>query len=173
MNRFILMLAALAVTAAGTAAADWPSATATLKDAQGKAAGTATFTDTAGVVQMKLKATGLTPGKHGIHVHEVGKCDGDFKSAGAHYNPHGKKHGGQSDAGAHAGDLPNLTADADGKASLQTTLHGVTLEEGAHNSLLDKDGSALVIHAKEDDERTDPSGNSGDRVVCGVLTRAP
>lgn len=172
MNRMILTLAALTLTA-GTAAADSSTATAALKDAQGKPTGTATFTATGGIVQLKLKATGLSPGKHGIHVHEVGRCDGDFKSAGAHYNPHGKKHGGQNDDGAHAGDLPNLTADADGKAALQTTLHGVTLDEGAANSLLDKDGAALVIHAKEDDERSDPAGNSGDRIACGVITRAP
>lgn len=170
MKPLILMLAAFAVTGAATAG---PTVTADLKDAQGKAAGSATFTESGGMVQMKLKATGLAPGKHGIHVHEVGKCDGDFKSAGAHFNPHGKKHGVQSDQGAHAGDLRNLEAKADGTASLQVTLHGVTLDQGEKNSLLDADGSAIVIHAKEDDEKTDPSGNSGDRIVCGVISSSP
>jgi len=171
MKPLILMLAAF--TAAGAALAEGPAATAALKDAQGKAAGTATFTESGGMVQMKLKATGLTPGKHGIHVHEVGKCEGDFKSAGAHFNPHGKKHGVQSDQGAHAGDLRNLEARDDGTASLQVTLHGVTLDKGEKNSLLDADGATVVIHAKEDDEKTDPSGNSGDRIVCGVIGSSP
>lgn len=168
MNRLIVMLAALA--AAGAAHAGNPTATAALKDAQGKPAGSAAFTESGGMVQMKLKATGLAPGKHGIHIHETGKCDGpDFKSAGAHFNPHGKKHGLHNDAGAHAGDLSNLEAKADGTATLQATLPGVTLEKGEKHSLLDADGAALVIHAKEDDDATDPSGNSGDRVACGII----
>jgi Cu-Zn family superoxide dismutase len=168
MKRLIVMLATLAT--AGTALAGNPTATATLKDAQGKSAGTATFTESGGMVQMKLKASGLTPGKHGIHVHEAGKCDGpDFKSAGGHFNPQGKKHGVQNDGGAHAGDLGNLEAKPDGTASLQAMLHGVTLAKGEKHSLLDADGAALVIHAKEDDDATDPSGNSGDRIACGVI----
>ena len=172
MKPLILMLAAF--TAAGAALAGGPGATATLKDAQGKPAGTATFTDSGGMVQMTLKATGLTPGKHGIHVHEAGKCEGsDFKSAGGHFNPHGKKHGSQNDAGAHAGDLRNLVAKDDGTATLQLPLHGVTLDKGEKNSLLDADGSTVVIHAKEDDEKTDPAGNSGDRIACGVIVGSP
>ena len=169
MKRSIFALAAL--LAAGAVSAQDASATAQLRDAKGQSAGTATFTQVGGVVKMKVTATGLAPGKHGLHVHEVGKCEGgDFKSAGAHFNPHGKKHGTDNEQGTHAGDLPNLEAGADGKATLQSVLHGVTLERGAANSLLDADGSAVVIHAKEDDQKSDPSGNSGDRVVCGVVT---
>jgi superoxide dismutase, Cu-Zn family len=165
-------LALLTLFVAGAAGAADDTATAALKNAQGQPAGTATFTQSGGFVQMKLKATGLTPGKHGIHVHETGKCEGpDFKSAGGHFNPHGRQHGALNDAGTHAGDLPNLSVGADGTATLQATLHGVTLERGAANSLLDKDGAALVIHAREDDQKSDPAGNSGDRVACGVIGR--
>ena len=172
MKRLILML--IAGVTAGAATAATPGATAVLKDAQGKEVGTATFTGSGSMVQMKLKVSGLTPGKHGIHVHEAGKCDGpDFKSAGGHFNPHGKKHGVQSDQGAHAGDLRNLEVKADGTATLQLTLPGTTLDPGEKNSLLDADGSAVVIHAKEDDEKTDPSGNSGDRIVCGIIVGSP
>lgn len=164
------ILALLALVAAGAAGAADDTATAALRTAQGQPAGSATFTQSGGIVQLKLKATGLTPGKHGIHVHETGKCDGpDFKSAGGHFNPHGRQHGALNEAGTHAGDLPNLEAGADGTASLQATLHGVTLERGAANSLLDADGAALVIHAKEDDQKSDPAGNSGDRIACGVI----
>lgn len=164
------ILALLAVVAAGAACAADDTATATLRTAQGQSAGTATFTQSGGIVQLKLKATGLTPGQHGLHVHETGKCDGpDFKSAGGHFNPHGRRHGTLNEAGTHAGDLPNLTVAADGTAALQATLHGVTLERGAAHSLLDADGAALVIHAKEDDQKSDPAGNSGDRIACGVI----
>jgi len=168
MNRSIFAL--LAVLAAAPAAAADATATAALKDAKGQSVGTATFTEVGGVVKLKVSASGLTPGNHGIHVHEKGKCEGaDFKSAGAHFNPHGKQHGTDNEQGTHAGDMPNLEAGADGKAALQTVLHGVTLERGAANSLLDADGAAVVIHAKADDQKTDPSGNSGDRVACGVV----
>jgi Cu-Zn family superoxide dismutase len=141
-------------------------AKADLKDAKGKSAGSVTLLETPEGVKLKITATGLDSGKHGIHVHEIGKCaPPDFKSAGAHFNPTGKKHGAQNPSGPHAGDLPNLVASADGMASGDMTLHGTTLA-----SLMDADGSAIVIHAKEDDEKTDPSGNSGDRVACGVVT---
>lgn len=164
------IFALLAVLIAAPAVAADATATAALKDAQGRSVGTGTFTEVGGVVKLKVTATGLTPGDHGIHVHEKGKCEGaDFKSAGAHFNPHGKRHGTDNDQGTHAGDMPNLEAGADGRAALQTVLHGVTLERGAAHSLLDADGSALVIHAGADDQKTDPSGNSGDRVACGVV----
>ena len=169
MKHLIPTLLAATLAAAAHAAED-AKVTTHLKDASGKDAGSAAFTAASGMVKMDLKASGLAPGKHGIHIHEKGACDPpDFKSAGAHFNPHGRKHGTQADAGAHAGDLPNLVAEADGSAALTMTLQGVSLARGEKNSLLDADGSALVIHAKEDDEKTDPSGNSGDRVACGII----
>ncbi len=152
-----------------TAAA--PAATASLKDAEGKEVGTATFTPTRGGVKVHVVATGLTPGKHGIHVHAVGKCDPpDFKSAGGHFNPAGKHHGLRNPEGAHAGDMPNLTAGKNGKATGTFTAKGASLGEGP-GSLFGPDGTALVIHAAADDEKTDPAGNSGDRIVCGVIER--
>lgn len=154
-----------------TAPAPARHAAAQLVDARGRPAGTARLTEAGGQVSLELNAVGLTPGQHGIHIHEVGRCERpDFKSAGNHFNPHGRQHGTENPKGAHAGDLPNLVASEDGMASAEMKLAGVTLAAGAANSLLDADGSALVIHAKADDAKSDPSGNSGDRVTCGVIT---
>jgi Cu-Zn family superoxide dismutase len=148
-----------------------PRARADLQDARGQNVGTATFTEAGGRVRLVVEARGLAPGKHGIHVHAVGRCEAPgFTSAGDHFNPLGAKHGLEAPDGAHAGDLPNLEADAGGNARYEATIGRVTLRDG-RASLFDADGSALVIHAKEDDQRTDPSGNSGDRVACGVITR--
>ncbi len=145
-------------------------ATADLRDARGQSVGTATFTDQDGRVRLVVQARGLTPGKHGIHIHAVGRCDPPaFTSAGGHYNPLGRKHGLETPDGAHAGDLPNLEADASGNARYEATTDRVTVRDGL-TSLFDGDGSALVIHAKEDDQKTDPTGNSGDRVACGIIT---
>ena len=111
------------------------------------------------------------PGAYGVHLHSVGRCDGpDFQTAGAHWNPTGAAHGRDNPAGAHMGDLPNVTVGSDGAGSLEFTVKGATLTTGA-NPLLDADGAALVIHAKADDYRTDPSGNSGARVACAVLSK--
>ena len=110
---------------------------------------------------IKVDAEGLEPGVHGIHLHAAGRCDGpDFKSAGPHWNPAGRQHGHDNPQGAHLGDLPNLTAGADGKAMASFTVAG---------DMDDADGTSLVIHAKPDDNKTDPSGNSGDRIACAVL----
>jgi Cu-Zn family superoxide dismutase len=125
----------------------------------------------AGAVQAEHRATGtylriavqgLAPGEHGLHLHTVGRCEGpDFKSAGAHWNPAGKQHGHLNPQGAHAGDLPNLTVSSNGRGALNFLV--------ASHALADADGTSLVIHAKPDDYKTDPSGNSGDRVACAVV----
>jgi Cu-Zn family superoxide dismutase len=152
------------------AAAD-PSGSAALKSADGKDVGTATFTPTKGGVKIQVQVANLPPGKHGIHVHAVGKCDApDFKSAGGHFNPTGKKHGLKSPEGAHAGDMPNLTVGKDGKAKATLTAKGASLAEG-EGSLFGPEGTALVIHADADDEKTDPAGNSGARIACGVIEK--
>jgi Cu-Zn family superoxide dismutase len=156
--------------AAGSVSAQSVSATADLKSAAGQSMGSATFTQQADGVRLNVTVKGLPAGKHGIHIHAVGKCDGpDFASAGGHFNPETKQHGALNAAGPHAGDLPNLVVGADGSGSLQFVDTRVTLAKGAANSLFDADASALVIHAAEDDEKTDPSGNSGARIACGLV----
>ncbi|MBI4246981.1 MAG: superoxide dismutase family protein, partial [Candidatus Rokubacteria bacterium] len=145
------------------------SATAELKNAQGQIVGTATLTEVASGVRIVVEARGLPAGEKGVHLHAVGKCDPPaFTSAGGHFNPEGKKHGLQSPDGPHAGDLPNLAIAANGSGRLETTNTRASLGGGA-SSLFDADGSAVVIHAAADDMRTDPTGNSGGRIACGVI----
>jgi len=145
------------------------TASAVLKDASGKEVGAATFTVTPSGVLISLDLTAVPPGEHGFHVHTTGKCEPpDFKSAGPHFNPDQTKHGFMTPEGPHAGDLPNLHVPADGKLQVAVLEPNVTLSGEA--PLLDADGSALVIHAGADDYKTDPAGNSGDRIACGVIT---
>lgn len=147
------------------------TAKAELINSKGEKIGTATFTQEAEGVKISLEVSHLPPGTHGFHIHAVGKCEPpDFKSAGAHFNPTGKKHGLQNPEGPHAGDLPNLTVGPDGTAKVEVVAKQVTLGEGK-NSLLQPDGTALVIHANPDDEKTDPAGNAGDRIACGVISK--
>lgn len=144
-------------------------ARAVLKDAKGEKVGTASLVEAKGGVQVAVKAQGLPPGIHGIHVHAVGKCDDpEFKSAGPHFNPTARKHGMKNPEGHHSGDLPNLVVGAEGKGELKGTLEGATLGEGPA-SLLGPQGAALVVHASPDDEVSDPAGNSGARIACGVI----
>ncbi|HEY4602216.1 MAG TPA: superoxide dismutase family protein [Cerasibacillus sp.] len=120
-------------------------------------------------VLIKLKVEGFTPGFHGIHIHEFPKCDGpDFKSAGNHLNPEGKKHGLLHPDGSHLGDLPNVEADGSGLIDTEVTLSGATLKEGK-TSLLKGEGTSLIITEGEDDGMTQPSGESGARLVCGKI----
>ena len=167
---FLAVIAILAFAVGGQALAQTGGAYAVLKDKDGKTVGTATLTQTAAGVQVAVSAAGLTPGPHGFHVHAVGTCTApDFTSAAGHFNPDGKQHGLQNPAGAHVGDMPNLVADAAGKASATAVAQRATLAAGA-TSLFDTDGSAVVIHANADDDKTDPTGNAGGRVACGVVT---
>lgn len=169
--RFILLAASLGLAGcAGNGTHDIVLARADLADPRGTAMGSAEVVQVGRGLTLKVAATGLAPGQHGMHFHTVGKCEGpDFASAGGHLNPLGRQHGKDNPAGAHMGDLPNLTAAADGTANAQVPLGLAAL--GLAEGLLDADGAAIVIHAAADDYKTDPSGNSGARLVCGVFRR--
>lgn len=142
-----------------------PMAVAVLHDARGVEVGRATAQDVQEALRVTVEVHSLPPGVHGVHVHGVGRCDPpEFASAGGHWNPLGTRHGTLNPAGAHMGDLPNLDVGTDGRATLAVNLPGGTIA-----SLLDGDGAAIVVHAGRDDMMTDPAGNSGARIACGVF----
>jgi superoxide dismutase, Cu-Zn family len=145
--------------------------TAQLIDASGQTIGQVLMSEGTGGVTLNLTATGLPAGTHGVHLHEKGICDQPFESAGAHWNPASKQHGRDNPMGAHLGDLDNIDAAAGAPLSKSFTIAGVSIS-GAGEKLADADGTSLVIHAAADDYRTDPSGNSGARIACAVLTTA-
>lgn len=147
------------------------SATAELRDAGARVVGQATLTEVSGGVRIVLEARGLPPGEKAVHLHAVGTCDPpDFTSAGDHVNPQKKLHGILNPEGPHAGDLSNITIEANGTGRLETFIDRVTLGAGT-TTVLDDDGTALVVHANPDDFRTDPTGNSGPRIACGRLEK--
>ena len=146
------------------------TARAEMRDLQGRALGVMTLSQTPLGVLVSGDLTGAPGGVHAIHVHDVGRCDPPFTSAGGHFNPTQRAHGFRSRAGYHAGDLPNFTAPPSGSVRVDHFTREVTLGTGP-TSLLDGDGSSLVIHASPDDYATDPAGNSGERIVCGVIAR--
>ena len=143
-----------------------------LINAKGDKVGMVALTQVDEGVHLHILAEGLEPGKKAIHFHETAKCDAPkFEGAGDHINPEGKEHGFKNPKGYHAGDLPNLTVENDGTVDLEITTPELSLRASEANSLLDQDGSAIVIHEKEDDYKTDPAGNSGARIVCGEIKK--
>jgi superoxide dismutase, Cu-Zn family len=147
-------------------------ARAEIKDAQGKSIGTASLRETKDGLLIIVNAKGLPEGLHAVHIHSAGKCEGPaFTSAGGHFNPLDKKHGLTNPDGPHAGDLPDMYVNKDGAGRYEALMESMTLGTG-ETSVFDSDGSAIVIHATADDNMTDPAGNSGDRIACGVITKA-
>ena len=145
------------------------SLAADVRDPAGMTMARATVAEVGDSIRVRVEAMGMAPGAYGAHVHAIGRCDPPgFTAAGPHWNPTGQQHGKNNPQGMHKGDLPNLAVGTDGRGSFEVTVPGARIAAGA-NPLMDADGAAVVIHASADDYRTDPSGNSGGRIACGVL----
>src|SRR6476646_9218354 len=165
-SRFIAVLG-IACTAAISAHAE--TAKAVLKDKTGKDVGTVDLIQTPHGVLLKLSVKGIPAGEHAFHVHGTGKCEPPFTSAGGHFNPDSKKHGIMAMDGHHAGDMPNLHIPSDGALAIEVVNTSVTLDKGKPNSLHGSNGTALIVHAGKDDYKTDPTGEAGGRIACGVV----
>ena len=164
-----LIVASAIVLLAFSATASAQSGKATLKNADGKEVGAAELSQTPHGVLVRLTVKGVPAGEHAFHINGVGKCEPPFTTAGGHFNPGSKKHGVMAADGPHAGDMPNLHIPADGSLVVEVLNAAVTLEKDKPNSLYKTDGTALVIHAGKDDYKSDPAGNAGDRIACGVI----
>lgn len=154
----------------GDAGSQVAAARAEIRDVVGRSVARAEATQLGDAVRIRIEAAGLAPGTYAAHVHTAGRCEPpDFASAGPHWNPNQRQHGTQNPQGPHLGDLPNLAVGANGEGSLEFSIPRARLNGGAQ-ALLDGDGASVMIHANPDDYRTDPSGNSGSRIACGLLS---
>lgn len=147
-------------------------ATTTLVDSSGAEIGTATFTETPNEgVPIRLTLTNAAPGEHAVHVHQTGACEPAFSAAGDHYAPEDRAHGVLHEEGSHAGDLPNVNVPEDGRLEIELVTDDLTLRPNETNTLFDGDGSALIMHEGADDYRSQPSGDAGPEIACGVIRR--
>ena len=169
MKALYVLVASASILALSTFSAAAQSAKATLKDKDSKDVGGAILTQTPAGVLIALSVKGLPAGEHAFHIHGVGKCEPPFMSAGGHFNPDKKKHGMMAPEGAHAGDMPNLHIPVNGELVVEVLNAAVTLERGKANSLFGAEGTALIIHAGKDDYKTDPTGEAGGRIACGLV----
>jgi len=171
MIRMLAGVVVACVVTGVTLVAQQNQVTVELKDLQGASVGTATLSPTReGGVRIALDLKNLAPGEHAFHVHQEARCEPPFATAGPHFNPGAKKHGLENPDGSHAGDMNNVTVGADGTAKAVIVNTQVTFGDGA-NSLFVNGGTSLVIHAKPDDMKTDPAGNAGDRIACGLIRK--
>ncbi|MCW5736562.1 MAG: superoxide dismutase family protein [Enhydrobacter sp.] len=168
VGRFI---AVFGVACVASLSAHAQTAKAPLKDAAGKEVGTVDLVQTPNGVLLKMSLKSIPPGEHAFHIHAVGKCEPPFTTAGGHFNPAGKKHGMEAADGPHAGDMPNLHVPASGQLVIEVANQTISLVKGQPTSVFDADGSAIVIHAGPDDYKSDPAGNAGDRIACGVIVQ--